>query len=94
DYSGTKDFINIETGFPVNYRLIPVPENQYPFWSGQKWADPDLTHAAWLMRKIVTEESATKAIAKFGQQKILNNYSCEHIGQLYQQRLQAIGIIR
>ncbi|MDJ0530969.1 MAG: glycosyltransferase [Xenococcaceae cyanobacterium MO_207.B15] len=94
DYSGTKDFINIETGFPVSYRLIPVKENEYPFWEGQKWAEPDLYHAAWLMRKIVTDEPETKAIAKLGQQKILNNYSCEYIGQLYKKRLQQIGIIK
>jgi glycosyltransferase involved in cell wall biosynthesis len=91
DYSGTKDFINQNTGFPVNYQLIPVQENEYPFWQNQKWAEPDLNHAAWLMRKIIAEESKTKAIARQGKAKILTDYSLENIGKMYQKRLREIS---
>jgi glycosyltransferase involved in cell wall biosynthesis len=92
DYSGTKDFINQDTGFPVNYQLIPVKENEYPFWQDQTWAEPDLNHAAWLMRKMITDEAQTKAIACQGKAKILNDYSLEKIGKLYRARLKEIGI--
>jgi glycosyltransferase involved in cell wall biosynthesis len=92
DYSGTKDFINQDTGFPVNYQLIPVKENEYPFWQDQTWAEPDLNHAAWLMRKMITDEAQTKAIACQGKAKILNDYSLEKIGKLYRARLKEIGV--
>lgn len=94
DYSGTKDFIDSTTGFPVNYRLISVKENEYPFWQSQQWADPDVEHAAWLMRKIVADLTHTKKVSLAGKQKILTEYSPLHIGQLYKQRLQQIGIIK
>ena len=93
DYSGTRDFIDTTTGFPVSYRLISVKENEYPFWESQQWADPNLDHAAWLMRKIVSDPTSTKQVSLAGKHKILTEYSPEYVGQLYKQRLQKIGII-
>ncbi len=93
DYSGTRDFIDATTGFPVSYRLIPVKEHEYPFWESQIWAEPNLDHAAWLMRKIVSEPNKTKQVSLAGKHKILTEYSPARRGQLYQQRLKEIGII-
>ena len=90
DYSGTTDFINPHTGFPVNYKMIPVGKDEYPFWQDQHWADADINHAAWLMRKIISDETTTKKIALAGKQKILQDYSFEAIGKLYQERLDKI----
>ena len=90
NYSGTKDFINQDTGFPVSYKLIPVKENEYPFWQNQRWAEPDINHAAWLMIKIIADEAQTKTIAKQGKNKILTDYSVERIGNLYRQRLKLL----
>ena len=87
DYSGTKDFINQNTGFPVDYRLVPVQEHEYPFWENQFWAEPDLNHAAWLMKKMVENQTQTKEIAKRGRAKILGDYSPQAIGKKYKQRL-------
>ena len=87
DYSGTKDFINQETGFPVSYRLVSVKKDEYPFWENQFWAEPDLDHSAWLMSKMVEDETQTRAIAKRGKAKILRDYSPQAIGAKYRQRL-------
>ena len=93
DYSGTRDFIDATTGFPVSYRLIPVKENEYPFWQSQIWAEPNLDHAAWLMRRIVLDPTETKQVCRTGKQRILSQYSPEYVGQLYKNRLKQIGII-
>ena len=93
DYSGSRDFIDATTGFPVSYRLIPVKENEYPFWESQIWAEPNLEHAAWLMRKIVSEPNQTKQVSLAGKHRILTEYSPVRMGQLYTQRLKEIGII-
>ena len=55
DYSGTTDLVSSSTGWPVDARLIPVEAGQYPFAEGQVWADPDLDHAAWQMRRVVLD---------------------------------------
>ena len=87
DYSGTKDFITSDTGFPVNCKLIPVRENEYPFWQNRVWAEPNISHAAWLMQQIINDEQNTRKIARQGKQKILTEYSLENIGKRYQKRL-------
>src|SRR3546814_12834119 len=40
------------TGFPVDYRLVPVRPGQYPGGEGQHWADPSIEHAAGEMRGV------------------------------------------
>ena len=93
DYSGTKDFINKSTAFPVKYKLQSLKESDYPFWQGQKWADPDLEHAAWLMRHIIENASETQAIALAGKNKILTDYDPVVVGRRYLDRLLQIGVL-
>jgi glycosyltransferase involved in cell wall biosynthesis len=52
DYSATTELVSTQTGWPVDYRLVAVPEGHYPFHAGQVWAEPDETHAAWQMRSV------------------------------------------
>lgn len=52
DYSGTKDFISSETGFPVAYDLVKVEANEYPFSADQVWANPSIDHAAKCLQDI------------------------------------------
>lgn len=49
DYAATTELVHPGTGYPVDYRLVPVRPGEYPMAEGQVWADPDLDHAAWLM---------------------------------------------
>jgi glycosyltransferase involved in cell wall biosynthesis len=55
DYSATTELVTPETGWPVDYRLIPVQAGTYPFHDGQVWADADIDHAAWQMRRVVED---------------------------------------
>ena len=93
DYSGTTDFINQDTGFPVDYQLIPLKPDEYPFAEGQKWADPDLDRAAWLMNYLVNNPQETKKIADAGRQQILQNHSLTVVGKRYRDRLEEIGVL-
>ncbi|MGK7958708.1 MAG: glycosyltransferase family 4 protein [Crocosphaera sp.] len=93
DYSGSKDFVDASTGFPVNYQLKPLNEGDYPFWQGQKWADPDIDHAAWLMQNILNDQYETKTIAEAGRNKILRDYSLQAIGGKYKKHLSQQGLL-
>ncbi|BAQ61444.1 glycosyltransferase [Geminocystis sp. NIES-3708] len=93
NYSGNCDFINQETGFPVDYKLVSLKPDEYPFAQGQKWAKPDLNHAAWIMQKIVENHSETQNIALAGQNKIAVDYSPINAGKRYIKRLQKLGLI-
>lgn len=53
-WSGNMDFFHGPRCYPVNYTLIPVidPQNIYPY-PDCRWAEPDITHAAELLRQLV-----------------------------------------
>lgn len=65
-YSGNLDFCNMSSrSHLVNYKLIPVNKDQYPYWQGNRWADPDLNHAAMLMQEFVNQSDKTCSKEKF-----------------------------
>ena len=52
DYGGSRDFINSNTGYPVDYKLIPVKPGDYPYWENQLWAEPMIDSAVHALRDI------------------------------------------
>jgi glycosyltransferase involved in cell wall biosynthesis len=51
-YSGNMDFMTASNSYPVDYRLIELDRDHGPYKRGTHWADPDLDHAAELMRQV------------------------------------------
>ena len=92
NFSGSKDFVKKSTGFPISHQLIPLNKGDYPFYENQLWADPDIDHAAWTMRKIVLDDQNTKNIAYNGQQYIKTFHSLDAAGKRYLKRLNELGI--
>lgn len=90
-WSGTADYLTAETGFPVAYSLVPVPPGAYPFAGGQHWAEPDITHAARLMRQVADDPVAAGKVAARGQALIRRDYSAEAAGRRYRARLEELG---
>lgn len=68
-WSGNMDYMNSENSLPVDFSLVPVddPECNYR-GDGQKWASPDIDHAAVLLR-----EAAENAVLR---QRIGETASC------------------
>lgn len=52
DYGGSTDFVNVANSYPVAYHLIDIDKDYGPYQQGQTWADPDIDHAAQLMRHV------------------------------------------
>ena len=53
DFSGSADFLDASTGYPVRWRRKVVRAGEYPFVSATDhawWAEPDLEHAASQMQ--------------------------------------------
>jgi hypothetical protein len=51
-YSGNLDFCREPRAALVRHRMIPLRPGDYMWGEGQSWADPDLAHAAELMRSV------------------------------------------
>ena len=71
-----------------------MPDGAYPFCDGQVWADPDIKHAASLMRRIASDERyrpTSRWPAKVHQER--KNYSQEVMASQYAKRLHDIHIL-
>ncbi|MEO8257510.1 MAG: glycosyltransferase [Acidobacteriota bacterium] len=51
-YSGNRHFMTDENSFLVDYRLASASGDCAPYPTGARWAEPDLNHAAQLMRMV------------------------------------------
>ena len=89
DYSGTTDLLSVSTGWPVDARLVPVGPGQYPFHEGQVWADPDLDHAAWQMRRVVLDREEVRRRAARARLLVAAS-TTDAAGRRMASRLQAI----
>jgi glycosyltransferase involved in cell wall biosynthesis len=56
-YSGNMDYMTVANSCLVDYRMIPVNEGEYLFAEGQRWADPDVGHAASYMRRLYEDRA-------------------------------------
>jgi glycosyltransferase involved in cell wall biosynthesis len=90
-YSGTTDFISEDTGYPVRYRLIAVKKGEYPEWKDQKWADPDINHAAEILQTIYANPEEARIKGMKGREFMINNHSPEVIGKQIKQLLMERG---
>jgi glycosyltransferase involved in cell wall biosynthesis len=74
DYSATTELVTHDIGWPVDYQLVPVREASYPFHEGQVWADPDIEHAAWQMRRVVEDRSEVERRVAEARARISTEY--------------------
>jgi glycosyltransferase involved in cell wall biosynthesis len=93
DYSGNTDYLSEQTGFPVSYRLVPVPSGTYPGHEDQVWAEPDLEHAAWLMRRVAAGNGNAAERVAAGRRSMAENHSAAAVGRQCRDRLERLGLI-
>jgi len=62
-YGGQTDFLNAEDACLVDYELVPVidPLHADSYAPSQRWAEPDLDHAAELMRQVFDRPQEARA---------------------------------
>lgn len=94
DYSATTELVRPGTGYPVGFRLVPVPPGAYPMGEGQRWADPDLDHAAWLMRRVVLDPAEAASRAAVARRRLDAEYGPAAVAARQRARLAELGIGR
>jgi len=93
NYSGNTDYAKPDNSCLVDYSLISVKEGQYLFHENQVWADPDVKHAAWYMKKLAEEPEYGVSLGRKGAEFLSSNFSPANCGKLYKQRLQELGML-
>lgn len=89
-YSGNMDFMTAENSYPVRYRLVELERDHGPYGRGNVWAEPDLDHAAELMRAVCAQRDEARRKGQVAAQDILRWYGRQPAGQAIIDRLNMI----
>jgi glycosyltransferase involved in cell wall biosynthesis len=81
DFGGTRDFVTPQTGYPVRYRDVAVRAEDYPGGGSSHWAEPDIEHAAAILRAIYDDPASVAPKAQAGYALLKRNNSLEAVGE-------------
>ncbi len=76
NYSANTEFQNRDTSCLVDYKLIPVGKDIYPYKKEYLWADPDVNQAAEYMKKLYDDDKFRHTIVENAYKMMTNE---EHI---------------
>jgi glycosyltransferase involved in cell wall biosynthesis len=95
-YSGNVDFCQPPYADLVKYRLVRVKNGQYPRASGQVWAEPNVRHAAQLMRQFYENTGSADMPRTKAKLKPMDGgiFAPEVVGARYKKRLKEIWVKR
>lgn len=90
-YSGNMDFMNHNNSYLVRYRLAELEQDFGPYEKGNVWADPDLNHAAELMRLVFADRAGAQKVARLAEADIKQQMTFELAGARMKARLLALN---
>jgi glycosyltransferase involved in cell wall biosynthesis len=94
DYSGSTDFLDEETGFPIRWTPWTLGWPLRDYAAGTVWAEPDEAHAVETLRRVVSDPSERERRAWAGRRRIRELYGAEAAGQRIAARLRALRAAR
>ena len=92
-YSGNMDFTNPANSFLVKYKLTEIDRDYGFYRKGWVWADPDLDHAAELMRSAYQNTDLTTAIGNRAREDIQRLLHPKVVAKQLRERLVRIGMV-
>ena len=93
-WSGNLDFMTPGNSALVDFAQVPVREGDYyAFNPGQTWAEPDVDHAASLMRRMVDDRAWREALAARGQRDVRERLSSAAAAERIRARLVEVGAL-
>ncbi|MCP3963839.1 MAG: glycosyltransferase family 4 protein [bacterium] len=89
-YSGNADFFDLNSGYPVRYRLVEIEQDEGPYPAGARWAEPDVDDAARCMREVYERRGQPDPVAERGRRRIEEDLSVEAIGRVVASRFSTL----
>jgi hypothetical protein len=86
-YSANMDFTTPANSFLVKYKLTGIDHDYGPYRKGWVWADPDLEHAAELMRYAYENSDVCISTGRRAKTEILQLFHPTVVGKQMQERL-------
>jgi glycosyltransferase involved in cell wall biosynthesis len=90
-YSGPMDYLDARYHHLVRHELVRAEHGDdpksFPFNPEMRWAEPDVAHAAELMRKVYENYAAARRLAEAGAKDLRKQYGFEAVGRMARERL-------
>jgi glycosyltransferase involved in cell wall biosynthesis len=93
-YSASAAFVTPNTGYPIDYRLVPIESEGHPSGTQPCWAEVDLSHAAWVMARLQAAPERAASLVVQAAKLVRRNHGRDHVAGLQKARLREIGIPR
>ncbi|MDE1182983.1 glycosyltransferase family 4 protein [Paraburkholderia sp.] len=90
-YSGPLDFVTDDTAYLVDGDLVDIKPDDYPFWKGNRWFQPDIQQAADVMRDVRKNPDERQAKAAAGRISIRADYSPQACAKFVSARFKEIS---
>jgi glycosyltransferase involved in cell wall biosynthesis len=89
-YSANIDFMSPSNSFLVRYDLVRLERDYPPYTRGNVWADPDLDHAAELMRTVYENPDLAREVGQRAARDIWQYLAPQAVGDRIRRRLMII----
>lgn len=90
-YSGNTDFMSSENSFLVNYQLVPVETDAYPYGENQFWSEANIDQAFNYMLKLLSNPKLGFNIGKKASKNVRKTLSYSTIGEKYREYITHIN---
>jgi hypothetical protein len=89
-YSGNVDFMTPENSFLVDHRLVPIGPGNDPYPPDGVWAQPDVDHAARLMRQVFDDPEAARQRGRRAAEDVRASHGPKAAGRAMADRLRVL----
>ena len=89
-YSANLDFMTSANSLLVRHRLVQLEKDHPPYPRGSAWADPDVEHAAELMRLVYAEPERARRLGERARADVMEYLSPRSVGARIAERLSLI----
>jgi glycosyltransferase involved in cell wall biosynthesis len=90
-FGGVEEFVSAEAAFPVDYRLVELPEDYPPYPRGFVWADPDVDSLARRLREAHEDRPEALRRAAVSRERVRRYYCSPALIQSYRAELRRIA---
>jgi glycosyltransferase involved in cell wall biosynthesis len=87
DYSGSIDYLDESTGFPVRWRTMMLARALRDYDAGTPWAQPDEDHAVERLRSVFSNPDEARCRGEAARRRIAERYDPGVIGRQVASRL-------
>lgn len=86
-FSGNLAFTSNENALLVDYKPVNLKYNDYPNGEDQQWAEPDISHAAIQMQKLINNPDLIDSLSNAGEAIISSRHNAKTVGGFYVKNL-------